>query len=76
MRCLNEIIFNRYQRKFTPYKKQAAQRIGVSENLLEKWEKGEIKPDLVEGKKYLLHMAFQQIILNGNFFSCLLHYKC
>ena len=32
-------------------KKQAAQRIGVSENLLEKWEKGEIKPDLVEGKK-------------------------
>ena len=39
-------------------KKQAAQRIGVSENLLEKWEKGEIKPDLVEGKKYLLHMAF------------------
>ena len=39
-------------------KKQAAQRIGVSENLLEKWEKGEIKPDLVEGEKYLLHMAF------------------
>ena len=32
-------------------KKQAARRIGVSENLLEKWEKGEIKPDLVEGKK-------------------------
>ena len=32
-------------------KKQAAQRIGVSENLLEKWEKGKIKPDLAEGKK-------------------------